>query len=643
MHTKLSLATRIAVILALTCALQPGFAKPSNKKDHRPNIVLLVVDDMGYSDLPLFGGEADTPNIDNLAAAGITFNNFHVLPACSPTRSVLLSGVDNHLNGLGTMSGRLGLDEAVNQRGQPGYEGYLNDRVATGPDLLRAAGYHTYMAGKWHLADTEEEDGFRRGTWPIDRGFERSTGVMEGEGDQFGRPEFPRARNGRVHYFEDDHYLTEGFPPPGFYSTKNYTQKIIEYIDSNRQDGKPFFVYWAPNTPHWPHQAPDEQIDKYVARGIYEQGWDAVREQRFNRIKQLGIIPANTELPPRAPFVPAWDDPTDQAWQPFMNSVLPYQDVWGIQDMAGLKRTLAKDMAVYTAMIDSIDMEIGNLIKYLKQIGEYNNTIFVFLSDNGADGANVTFNPLLQPALRDLGVDNRLENLGGPGSMVSYVSGWAQVSNTPFFSAKLATGEAGIRAPLVIAYPGNRHVVGNQRSNALVTVQDILPTLLRYARVRHPAGPSTLPDESRCVWPYEGRTICPMNGKSMVNLLEGRTRHVYGPLSPVGFELFGTVNKALVRGEWKILRLGDRPWGAGQQQPWKLFNLRRDPAELEDVSFRFPVRLQNMISAYERYEDRVGFIPVVDNSKRAGLQRIAPDAIELDDTGPIEFKYLFDN
>lgn len=164
MHTKLSFATRIAVILALTCAHQPGFAKPSNKKDHRPNIVLPVVDDMGYSDLPLFGGEADTPNIDNLAAAGITFNNFHVLPACSPTRSVLLSGVDNHLNGLRTMAGRLGLDEAVNQRGQPGYEGYINGRVATAPDLLRAAGYHTYMAGEWHLADAEEEGGFRRGT-----------------------------------------------------------------------------------------------------------------------------------------------------------------------------------------------------------------------------------------------------------------------------------------------------------------------------------------------------------------------------------------------------------------------------------------------------------------------------------------------
>lgn len=603
----------LAILFAFAGGSHAGTVKAA--EDHRPNIVLLVADDMGYADLPRFGGEVETPNIDNLAAAGITFDNFHPLPACSPTRSVLLSAVDNHLNGMGSMPDWLARPGAVNQRGHLGYLGYLNDRVATGPELLRKSGYHTYMAGKWHLAAKEKDDGgFLRGTWPIDRGFERSTGVLEGGSEQFGRREF----EGVVHYFEDDHYLTGRFPPPDFYTTKNYTQKIIEYIDSNRADGKPFFVYWAPNTPHWPHQAPKEEIEKYVNRKIYDRGWDAIREQRFNRMKQLGVISNKMELPPRAPGVPAWDDPNDPAWQPLLNAVLPYQDVWGIQDIAGLKRTLAKDMAVYTAMINCIDLAIGRLIAYLKLIGEYDNTIFVFLSDNGPDAKNLAFfAPGIQDWFRQVRMNNSLANLGWHNSMSSYAAGWAQVSGTPFFSAKLAVGDSGIRTPLIIAYPGDAAITGGRRSKELVTVQDILPTLLSYAGVSHPAATHIPPNQNLCVVPYENRTICPMNGKSMVNFLEGTAEHLYSRNTPLGFELFGSVNKALYQGDWKILRLGDVPWGAGPKQPWKLFHLSGDPTELHDLASDYPEQLQEMVVRYDRYEKRVGFIPVVNVSGAA--------------------------
>ncbi|MDD5033383.1 MAG: arylsulfatase [Methylococcaceae bacterium] len=635
MSIKSSFGISLAVIFTFSGILRPALASPDpGKRDHRPNIVFLVVDDMGYSDLPLFGGEVDTPNIDKLAAGGITFNNFHALPSCSPTRSVLLSGVDNHLNGLGTMPERLSAQGARDQRGQPGYLAYLNDRVVTGPELLREAGYHTYMAGKWHLAADAEDGGFRRGTWPIDRGFERSTGVLEGGSEQFGGPQIGPEM---FHYFEDDHVLTQGFPPPNFYTTKNYTQKIIDYIESNKRDGKPFFVYWAPNVPHWPHQAPQEFIDKYVKLGTYEQGWDALREQRFNRMMQLGIIPAAMNLPPRAPNVPAWDNPTDPAWNTLLNAVKPYQDIWGIQDVAGLKRTLAKDMAVYTGMIDYIDVEIGNLIGYLKNIDEYKNTVFVFLSDNGGDAANLAFRRDMQDSFRLTGVDNRLENVGGPHSLVSYAPGWAQVSNTPLYSAKLAVGDAGIRVPLIITYPGARNIRGHRRSNALVTVQDILPTVLRYAGVRHPAGTHIPPDVRHCTVQYKNRTICPMNGKSMVGLLAGQVDQLYGNHTPIGFELFGTVNKALIRGPWKILRLGDAPWGVGQKQPWKLFNLSSDPTELDDLSAKYPNRLKNMMSEYGSYEKQVGFIPFI------STQRPIPSETDTEDFLPeIDFRHVMD-
>lgn len=595
----------LALIFAVSGALQPGLTEAA-QGDKRPNIVLLVVDDMGYADLPRFGGEVDTPNIDKLADAGVTFTNFHVLPSCSPSRSILLTSVDNHLNGLGTMPERLNAPGAVNQRGQPGYLAYLNDRVATGPELLRDAGYHTYMAGKWHLAEEEESpQGFRRGTWPLDRGFERSTGVLEGGSDQFGGPQIGPEK---FHYFEDDHILTQ--LPVDFYTTKTYTQKIVEYIDGNKNDGKPFFVYWAPNTPHWPFQAPQQEIDKYLARGTYEQGWDAVRQQRFERMKQLGLIPANLDLPPRAPGVPAWDNPGDPAWTPLLNQVLPFEQFWGIQNVADLKRTFAKEMAVYTGMIDYIDVQIGVLINYLKDIGEYENTVFMFISDNGGDAANLSFARPIQQVYGQLGVDNHYENIGRPHSQVSYPLGWAQVSNGPLFGAKLTVAEAGTRAPLIVAYPAG-NIPRHRRSDAFVSVRDILPTVLRYAKVKHPAGTRLSPAEEFCTVAYKDRTICPMNGKSMTGLLRGETDRLYGNGAQLGFELFGTVNKALFEGPWKILRLGDGIWGAGVNQPWKLFNLARDPRELVDLSAQRPGRLQRMTAAYDRYEQRVGFIPVV--------------------------------
>ncbi|MCU0415073.1 MAG: sulfatase-like hydrolase/transferase, partial [Ignavibacteriaceae bacterium] len=322
----------------------------AQETQRRPNIVIILGDDLGYSDMGSFGSEIKTPNFDNLANEGVRFTNFYTHATCSPTRSMLLSGVDTHLNGLGNM------DEwaAPNQQGVPGYEGHLKKQLTTLPELLKQTGYHTYMVGKWHLGKAPD-------LIPAARGFERDFALLDGAGSYWDMTNFT-ASNPKSVYTEDGKYLTE--LPGDYYATKTYTDKLIGFIEDSRKDGKPFFAYVAHQAPHDPYHLPTDWRNRHV--GEYDKGWDQVREERLKKQIELGIVPANTQLAERMWFIP---DPIVLAPAP--------------------RAILGKKMELYAGMVENMDYHVGRLIEYLKQIGEYENTIFIVFGDNGAEGTDL--------------------------------------------------------------------------------------------------------------------------------------------------------------------------------------------------------------------------------------------------------------
>lgn len=625
-------------ICALLLALLPVLWLPQShaKEDAqtRPNIVVLLADDAGYADFGAFGGEARTPNINALAARGMKLTNFHAMPTCSPTRSVLLTGVVTHLNGFGTMAGNVTHNPLDAQTGQPGYGAHLNNRVITGATLLKAAGYHTYHVGKWHLAEEEEDpDGqtiFLRGTWPIDQGFEKSYGMLDGGSEHFGRP--GRVEGGLTTFVENDTIIT-GQLPADYFSAKAHTDKALEYIAAGRMsDGgqrKPFFLYYADTLPHEPNQVPDEFIKQEYIDLYYAKGWDAMRADRLQRMKALGLLPASVTLANRIAAVPDWNNVNDPAWGPLMAQVTtpPYNVMWQINTVDELKRTLAKKYAVYTGMVEYFDDQVGRLVQYLRDTGEYDNTLFIFMSDNGGDF--VPWDDLDRDFMLRIGIDNSYANIGRRNSFVSNGLGWAQVSNTPFDGAKVLMHEGGIRVPLVIAY-GNSAIRAGSQSNALTSVADVAATILDYAGVRHPVGAGVAPSWAACTGSYQGKTgLCPMNGKSLRGILEGAATQLHEN-EPLAFELFGNANKALLLQEgetvWKIRKVGDFGFGRALNEPWQLFNLTTDLAEARDLSGANPEKLTQLINLYNKYEYDVGFVA------RLGQKKNAPAGTTVDYT-----------
>ena len=419
----------------------------------RPNIVVILGDDMGFADMGSFGGEIRTPNLDSLAKDGVRFTNFYTHASCSPTRSMLLTGVDTHLNGLGNM------DEwtAPNQRGVVGYEGYLNNRVVTLPQLLKGAGYHTYMVGKWHLGKQPDQI-------PAARGFERDFSLLDGAGSYWDMTNFTAASPKSV-FTEDGRYLTK--LPDDYYATKTYTDKLIGFIDANRGDGKPFFAYVAHQAPHDPYHLPKEWRNRHV--GEYDKGWDAVRQERLKRQIELGIMPAGTQLAERMWFVP---DPIVLA--------------------PASRAILGKKMELYAGMVENLDFHVGRLIDHLKKIGEYENTIFIVFGDNGAEGTDLFKMIAGSPGSRDylfaaINWSQTHPNAwGDPGSYVGYGPMWAQVSMTPFSQYKGWIG--GRRHPQRARSSAVRPSSGPKGSinHGLMHVADIMPTLLEVAGASYP-------------------------------------------------------------------------------------------------------------------------------------------------------------
>ncbi len=406
----------------------------------RPNILLILADDLGYTDLGIFGSEIRTPNLDHLARSGLLLTNFLVAPACSPTRAMLLTGQDPHRVGLGTMSG----EQDERQAGAPGYEGVMtsDDTIAR---RLQAAGYFTCMAGKWHLGAKPE-------LAPHARGFERSFALLPG-----GASHFADAFR-LVEASDKAPYLEDGKPvelPEDFFSSDAYTDKLLEYLAEARRHQQPFFAYAAYTAPHWPLHAPDEWIAK--CRGLYDDGYDALASRRRQGAIDAGIVSSEQPAPARYRFAPEW------------SSLSPEE-----------QQREARTMEVYAAMVENLDHNVGRLLAALRASGELERTVIVFCSDNGPEG-----NPVGN--LASIGewvqrrFDNSIENLGRTNSYCWLSPGWARATVAPFRLFKSFPTQGGVRVPAIVSWPGT---IEPDRSNAPITARDFWPMAMHLAHVR---------------------------------------------------------------------------------------------------------------------------------------------------------------
>jgi arylsulfatase A-like enzyme len=531
-----------------------GAAGSALAEDKKPNILLIVADDMGYSDLGCFGSEIKTPNLDAIAAGGLRGTNFYVAPSCSPSRSMMLSGCDSHVAGMGNMAEWAG----PTQKGKPGYEGHLNNRVVTVASLLRDGGYRTCMAGKWHLGEKPDE-------WPAARGFDRDFTMLQGAGSHWADMKGLLPTEPKVTYTRNGELVQE--LPADYYSSKNFTDFILQSIKESDADGKPFFAYLAYQAPHGPLAVPNDWMDKY--KGQYDKGYDVIRQTRLARQKELGIVGKDVVGFPRLPTVPAWDALTDEQ-----------------------RKLAARKMEIYAAMIEYLDDQVGRVVAHLKETGKYDNTLIVFISDNGAAGEDMgELVAKLSPAAHDWFIkafDNSLENIGRPGSCSEYGPAWAQIGSVPLRQFKGVEADGGIRAPLIVSGPGVKHA--GDISPSVLHVMDILPTFLESAGLKHPAAQA-------------GATVAPPQGLSMWPLLAGREASTRKETDWIGGELFG--NRFIRQGDWKILHMLPAAGGTGD---WQLFNMNDDPAEITDLSAKNPEKREAMIKLWDEYVKSNGLI-----------------------------------
>ena len=532
----------------------------------RPNIVFILADDLGYSDIAPFGGEVRTPALSALAEQGVRFANYHTAANCAPARAMLLTGVNNHLAGVPNIPEML----APEQRRHSNYQGVLGNNVVTVATLLEGAGYHTYMAGKWHLGSTPDK-------LPSRRGFERTVALMDSGADNWEqRPYLP--------IYEAANWFADGERfelPEDFYSSRFLIDKTINFIDSNIEDGKPFFAYVPFQAVHIPVQAPQEFIDRYM--GVYDEGWDVLRERRRLRAVQIGLVPESTEMV-RMQSTLDW------------NSLSPER-----------KRYEAKRMAVYAGMIEAMDFHIGRLIDYLKTQGAYENTVFFFTSDNGAEASGPD-DPASFASSRtssSLGYHTDYERLGLKGSYNTISPSFASAAASPLAYYKFYTGEGGLRVPLIVSGVPllNGEVAASQTSrmtHAFSWATDITPTILSIAGVK-PPGPR-----------YGGRSILPISGKDLSPILRGEFDHVYGEQDGVGYELTG--HAAFFQGDYKLVR-NEPPAGDGE---WYLYNIMSDPGEVIDLKAEEPARFQHMLSGYEQFTRENGVMPLPEGYAQTG-------------------------
>jgi arylsulfatase len=534
-----------AILLLFLFLITYNSAQAQSKQKSRPNILLIVADDLGYTDLCCYGGDIKTPNIDLLAKSGLQFTNFHASPLCAPTRSMLLSGNDNHVAGMGSMFPVKG----TSREGKPGYEHHLTDRIVTVAQLLKDGGYQTFMTGKWHL-------GFEDAHIPYAKGFEKSFALLNGGANHF--------NNNQVFVNESPQYRSDNQPvrfPEGSFSTDVYTEKIITFIKDGEEE-KPFFACVTYTAPHWPLQVPAEYIDKY--KGKYDIGYDSLRVIRFNQQKKMGIIPSNATLPPRASRIKLWTELSAEE-----------------------KKIESRKMELYAAMVENLDQHIGRLVKFLKESKQLDNTIIVFMSDNGAaaeDFYNLPggFGPFLREHY-----DNSYENMGKASSFVSYGPQWAQAGAAPFKLFKYYSTEGGIVTPLIVSGKNVERKPGLQ--NAFINVMDIAPTLLEIAGIKYPES-------------YNNKKVTPMLGESFLSFIKGKTKTIHLNNYVYGLEHDGQC--LLIKGNWKITNIS-QPF---DETAFALYNLAEDIGETNDLSKSNPQKFKEMMAEWNLFTKKTGII-----------------------------------
>ncbi len=522
----------------------------------RPNIILILADDMGFSDIGCYGSEIRTPNIDRLAAGGIRFTGFYNAARCCPTRASLLTGLYPHQTGIGLMTGDDGL---------PGYRGDLNRQCVTIAEALKSGGYRTYMMGKWHVTPMSES----KHNWPLQRGFDRFYGTIRGAGSYFDPSTLVR---------DNEQIAPEG---DSYYYTDAVTDNAVNYIREASKGNAPFFLYAAYTAPHWPLHALPEDIEKY--EHAYDKGWDALREERFRRMKELGIAGPGWELSERDSRVPAWEEAPDKAWE-------------------------SRRMAVYAAQLDRMDRGIGRILQTLKENNQFENTLILFLADNGgcAEGLSPAWSrlPAIPTRTRDgrpVAVGNNPEVMPGPEtSYQSYGRPWANVSDTPFRFFKHWVHEGGISTPLIAHWPAGipeQNAVHRETGHII----DILPTCLEAAGVAYPEQ-------------FDSRRITPPEGKSLLPLLQGKSWQGHTSL---GWEHHG--NQAFRKGRFKIVKRSGHPW--------ELYDMEEDRTEVHDLAEKYPEKVEELAGEYQAWADRVG---VVDYARLKDIRKKRKEKAETD-------------
>ncbi|MBC8138604.1 MAG: arylsulfatase [Fibrella sp.] len=516
-----------------------GAPPTETKRAVRPNVLLILADDVGWSDLGCYGGEIRTPNLDALAHDGLRFTQFYNSARCSPSRAGILTGLQPH------------------QVGVPVLDSPLNDRCVTLPEVLGGAGYRTYMVGKWHLTGEST---------PIMRGFDEFYGMLGGFNT----------------YWEEEPYQTRlpagrpkrTYAKGEFYSTNAFGDYALDFLEEGRKSNKPWFLYLSFNAPHFPLHAPEVAIQKYET--LYQtKGWDAIRADRLARQKRLGLVPTDLELPPRD-VVPAnfinrqtgWADKEIPAWDS-----LP----------ADRRDDLARRMAIYAAATDIMDQNIGRVMAQLKKTGEWDNTIILFLSDNGAcaEWDPYGFDQLDSPK-NVLHTGEGLKRAGGPDSYISYGSGWANASNTPWRLFKHYAEEGGIRTPMIVHWPYGLKTKAGAFATDPGHITDFMPTLVELCGARYP--------EER-----NGVSILPTEGESLVPAFRGKS------IKPRVLCVEHEGNRMVREGDWKLV--------ARSGKPWELYHLPKDPAEMVNLAAREPGRVRKMSAAWDSWAVRCNVIP----------------------------------
>ena len=574
----------ICIILISMAFTFSGVLNAAQVEVKRPNVLLIVGDDMAFGDIGAFGSEIETPTLDYLAKEGIKFSNFHATPVCSVTRSELLTGANNIEVGLGAF------DYAVYPpaKGKRGYEGYLNDNALTIAQILKDAGYNTYTTGKWHLGGTHGA-----GKGPHEWGFSRSYGIYVGGSNHWNQevmlpdvkdPVTAKAlKDGKIPKVSKEVFQENGKEverPVGVYSNDLYTSKMIEFMEKDRTSGKPFFAYLAYTTAHFPIQAPSTLIDKYYAT-YYKLGYEGLRKSRFKAMKKRGIISNKASY---------HDGKTDGTG----NLVKSWSDLSDEQ-----KKHQARIMATYSAMIDDQDRHISKIFDYLKETDTFNNTLIIYLTDNGPEGIDLRgklSNPLLRNWV-DSNYSGTFSNIGNGETNWQIGTTWANSATGVLSWWKGFVGEGGMRTPLIIRPPvSTQFNRKNSLSDVLVSVKDIPMTILDYVGIRHPGNK------------YKKRIIAVPSGVSMKKFLEGSANRVRTDKDWLAFELFG--NKYVIIGEYKATRLRKGQYGDGT---WHLYNIINDPGETKPLESKHPERLKKMISLYNAYADTRGIVPVAED------------------------------